>query len=257
MEIEERSSTIVVVAASYENRSNLSPVWFNETLARYEGTDLGRQEIHAEILDEVKGRVYSSFSKKVFPEGNVDPSVTDTGAEILIGQDFNVNPMASVIAVRVADECHVLESLEIPVSNTEEVAEIIKGRYPGRRLIICPDPSGKARKTSAPVGVTDFTILERAGFQVRAPKAAPFIVDRVNNTQTMLLQKDRRRVRIHPNAKPLITALANLTYKDDGSRVRDKSSGFDHVCDALDYLLFEEFNLVMPRNIPVSSTYRI
>lgn len=243
-EIEARRSTVTVRGSSYENRANLAPAWFNDTLAAYEGTRLGRQEIWGERLDDVEGRVYSSFSKAPFPLGNVDASVMDTGGDILVGQDFNVNPMASVIAVRVADECHVIDALEVDTSNTEEVAEEIKLRYPNRNVIVCPDPAGKQRHTNAPVGQTDFTILERAGFQINAPNAAPAIVDRVNNTQAMLLQGTRRRVRIHPRAKPLITALSNLTYKE-GTSIRDKGSGFDHICDALDYLLWSEFNVLV------------
>ena len=244
-EIEERSATVVVDGSSYENRANLAPEWFTETLAAYEGTRLGRQEIHGEILEDVEGRVYSSFSKAPFPLGNVDESVRDTGAEIFVGQDFNVNPMASVIGVRVADELHILDALEVHTSNTEEVAGELRRRYPGRRIIVCPDPAGKARHTSSPVGQTDFTILRRAGFEVRAPNAAPLVVDRVNNTQAMLLQGERRRIRIHPRAKALITALSNLCYKE-GTSIRDKGSGFDHCCDALDYMCWEEFRVLRP-----------
>ncbi len=199
------------------------------------------------------GRVYSAFKNKPYPEGNVDESVADTGAELLVGMDFNVNPMSAVIAVRAVDECLVLDALELPVSNTEEMAAEIKRRYPGRRIVVCPDPAGKQRKTSAPVGQTDFTILERAGFTIRARSAAPPVVDRENNANAMYrdLTTDRRRVRIHPNAKPLITALSNLTYKE-GTSQRDKKSGFDHVCDAMDYLLWEEFNVLKNRNLTVS-----
>jgi len=251
-ELEGKSTTVVVIGSSYENRGNLSPQWFSEVLAPYEGTPLGRQEIHAEILDQVEGRVYSQFSKAPFPEGNLDASVQDLGAEILVGQDFNVNPMASVIAVRVADECHVLDALEIPTSNTEEVAGEIRRRYPGRRILICPDPAGRQRHTNAPVGQTDFTILQRAGFEVRAPSGPPTVVDRVNNTEAMLLSQGRRRLRIHPRAKALVTALSNLTYKA-GTTIRDKASGFDHVCDALDYLLWQEFNVLQNHTMRVGS----
>lgn len=191
------------------------------------------------------GRVYSSFSGLAFPEGNIDESVQDHGGEILIGQDFNVNPMATVIGQRVVDECHVLDALEIASSNTEEVAAEIRKRYPNRRIIICPDPAGNARHTNAPVGQTDFTIFRRAGFEVRAPKAHPPVVDRENNANKMYLDRDtkRRRVRIHPRAQPLITGLKNLTYKE-GTSQRDKKSGYDHICDAMDYLLWQEFNVL-------------
>lgn len=50
---------VVVIGSSYENRSNLDPKWFANTLARYQGTRIGRQEIEAEILDDVPGALWS------------------------------------------------------------------------------------------------------------------------------------------------------------------------------------------------------
>jgi hypothetical protein len=257
-ELEEKGTTVVVTGSSYENRANLSPKWFKETLSAYEGTRLGRQEIHAEILDDVEGRVYSSFSKKAWPEGNVDPTVEDLGGEIYVGQDFNVNPMASVIAIKVWNQCHVLDALEIDSSNTEEVCQEIKRRYPNRRVIFTPDPSGKQRRTSAAVGQTDFSIIRSFGFEIRAPNSAPAVRDRENNANAMYLRGKDRRVRIHPRAKSLITALSNLQYKEDkngnSTSIRDKSSGFDHVCDALDYLLWQEFNVLYSAGAVGTST---
>lgn len=256
-EIEARPKTVTVRGTSYENRANLAPEWFSETISAYEGTRLGRAEIHGERLDDVEGRVYSSFSGLPFPLGNVDASVVDTGGEILVGQDFNVNPMASVIAVRAVDECHVLDALEIPVSNTEDVMEEIRRRYPKpRRVVVCPDPSGKQRRSSAAVGQTDYTIIESFGFEIRAPNAAPAVVDRVNNTQAMLLQGTRRRVRIHPRAAVLIKAYKNLTYKE-GTNIRDKASGFDHILDAADYLYWSEFPVLPTVHAYGSSRFKV
>ena len=257
-EIEAKPTTVTVIGSSYENRANLSPLWFSETLAAYEGTRLGRQEIHAEILDEVEGRVYSSFNRAIYPEGNVDPTVQDTGAEILIGQDFNVDPMSSVIGVRAVDELHILDALEVASSNTEEVAAEIRRRYPNRRIIVCPDPSGTQRRSSAPVGQTDFTILQRAGFEVRAPQAAPAVVDRINNVQALLLQADRRRIRIHPRAEALIASLKGLCYKE-GTSIVDKGprgGNLDHMADALGYLCWQEFNVFRNRTLTLG-TYHV
>lgn len=200
-----------------------------------------RQEYEASF-ETLQGRVYSNFDRAL----NVDPAVRDTGAELLVGMDFNVHPMSAVVGVRVADECHVLDALEVPSSNTEEVAAELRTRYAGRRIIVCPDPSGKARKSSAPVGQTDFTILERAGFEVRAPEAAPPVVDRVNNAQAMLLAGNgRRRLKIHPRAHALVRCLDGLTYKQ-GTSQPDKGLGLDHLPDALGYLLWQEFNVLNP-----------
>lgn len=208
------------------------------------------QELEASF-ENLAGRVYSNFSTAEFPEGNIDPTVEDLGAELLVGMDFNVNPMSAVVAVRAGDECHVLEAIEILTSNTEEMASELRARYGPRKIVVYPDPSGRQRRTSAPVGQTDFTILRRAGFQVRASSAPPLVVDRVNNTQTMLLNAEgRRRLRIHSDEKPLIRALSGLTYKE-GTSQPDKSSGLDHITDALGYLLWEEFNTMVSRRAQV------
>lgn len=202
-----------------------------------------RQEFEASF-ETLQGRVYDNFARATVPDGNVDPNIRDVGGDLLVGQDFNVNPMATVLAVKAGDECHVIDALEIPTSNTEEVAAEVRRRYPGRRVIVCPDPSGRSRKTSAVAGVTDFTILERHGFTVDAPMAAPPVVDRINAVQAMLKDATgRRRLKVHPKAAALIRALDGLTYKD-GTSIPDKSLGLDHLTDALGYLVWQRFNLL-------------
>jgi phage terminase large subunit-like protein len=44
---------------TYENRANLAPRFIKQIIHQYEGTRLGRQEIDAEILDEVPGGLWS------------------------------------------------------------------------------------------------------------------------------------------------------------------------------------------------------
>lgn len=38
--------------STYENKANLAPAFVEQIIAKYEGTRLGRQELHAEILDD-------------------------------------------------------------------------------------------------------------------------------------------------------------------------------------------------------------
>lgn len=189
------------------------------------------------------GRVYSKFKNKQYPEGNVDETIEDDEtSELLVGMDFNVNPMSAVVGIRAVDELLILAALEIPVSNTEEMADELKILYPDRHIVVVPDPAGRQRRSSAPIGQTDLTILERAGFEVRAPSGPPPVVDRINNVNQMLLADGIRRLRIHPDAKALIAALASLTYKE-GTSQPNKKSGFDHITDALGYLCWQEFNI--------------
>jgi phage terminase large subunit-like protein len=59
IQIERLASTTVVTGSSYENARNLDARWFDDVLSRYEGTRLGRQEIDAEILEDVPGALWS------------------------------------------------------------------------------------------------------------------------------------------------------------------------------------------------------
>lgn len=218
-------------------RANLGPAMF-------------RQEYEASF-ETLAGRVYSNFDRVA----NTRPAIAMQSAAILIGMDFNVHPMSYVVAQQAGDECHVLESVQLPVSNTEEVAQHLKNTYPTARIIVCPDPSGKARKTSAPVGQTDFTILQRHGFAIDASNSAPPVVDRINNVQANLLSADgRRRLIVAAGAKHLIKALDGLTYKE-GTNLPDKNGGLDHITDALGYLLWQRFNRLQQHTARVQEVF--
>jgi predicted phage terminase large subunit-like protein len=45
--------------STFDNRANLADSFFDQIIARYEGTRLGRQELQAEILDEAEGALWS------------------------------------------------------------------------------------------------------------------------------------------------------------------------------------------------------
>lgn len=52
-------STVVTRGSTYENRAFLAPAFFREVVRRYEGTRVGRQELLAEILDDVPGALWT------------------------------------------------------------------------------------------------------------------------------------------------------------------------------------------------------
>lgn len=54
-----RNSTHVTRGSTWDNRENLSPVFYREVIQPLMGTRLGRQEIEAEILDDVPGALWS------------------------------------------------------------------------------------------------------------------------------------------------------------------------------------------------------
>lgn len=52
-------SCVVVRGSTYENRDNLAPSFFETIIKKYEGTRLGRQELNAEILEDVDGALWT------------------------------------------------------------------------------------------------------------------------------------------------------------------------------------------------------
>jgi phage terminase large subunit-like protein len=50
--------TVVTRGSTYDNRANLAPGFISAILSKYEGTALGRQEIHAELLEEADGALW-------------------------------------------------------------------------------------------------------------------------------------------------------------------------------------------------------
>ncbi len=52
-------NTVVTRASSYENRANLAPAFFDSIIRKYEGTRIGRQELLAEVLDDIPGALWT------------------------------------------------------------------------------------------------------------------------------------------------------------------------------------------------------
>jgi phage terminase large subunit-like protein len=52
-------ATVVTRGSTYDNRANLSDTFYEEVIRPYEGTRLGRQELNAELLDDVPGALWT------------------------------------------------------------------------------------------------------------------------------------------------------------------------------------------------------
>src|SRR5712691_5273090 len=138
------------------------------------------QEFRASF-ENLQDRVYHAFDRKL----NVGDLMVLPNANLLIGMDFNITPMTAVIAQQVGDQCQIIDEIVLTNSNTPEMMREVNRRYPGRQGAVHPDPSGVARKTSAPVGQTDFTIIEEAGWPIYRIPTYPQ-VDRINTVNAML-----------------------------------------------------------------------
>jgi hypothetical protein len=228
-----------------------------------------RQEYEA-TFESIEGRIYHSFLRdyysvsvggvQVYNHGNLDDSVHDMGGAILIGADFNVQPMCWTLSSKVASErpflvnsrnpkgiqyeYHTWKEYRMENCNTAMMMDAIKHDFPGRQLVVYPDPHVGRHTTSANVGETDHSIIEREGVQVYVPKMGNN-ADKYNTVNGLLCNVlGHRRGIINPRGCPWLTkSLDSLTFVE-GSNLPDKSKGFDHMSDAFAYAVLSVFPLI-------------
>lgn len=191
-----------------------------------------RQEYLAKFVD-YSGVIYYNFDRQ---ESVAKPDEIPDEAILHIGMDFNIDPMTAVIAIKDKDVLYAIDEIVMYGSNTDEMCDEIRVRYPKNPVVIYPDPAARQRKTSAG-GRTDLSILQNAGFAVKARKSHSAIRDRINSVNARLLSADgQRHLFISNKCKEVIRSLERQIYKE-GTSQPDKESGFDHMNDALGYLV--------------------
>jgi PBSX family phage terminase large subunit len=179
--------------------------------------------LDGDFQDSGEGSVYYSFDREKNVK-TIDSSFKV--GQILIGMDFNVNPMTAIVAHYINDKFYIVDEIFLENSDTYKMAsELIKKGYKGS---VYPDSTAGNRKTS---GKSDHNILGEAGFKIM-PTRNPFVTDRVNNTNRLLRDE---KIIIDPKCKKLINDLEKVVWKgNDLNQSTDKS--LTHISDALGYL---------------------
>ena len=185
-------------------------------------------------FETMSNRIYENYDR------NLNACELDVSwglGDIHVGMDFNVNPMTAAISVIERGSIYFFDEIVEPGSNTEEVAKLIRKKYPEATVYVYPDPTGHRGQTNAPVGQTDFSILRKNGFIVCAPGHAYPSKDKWNSVNAALLNAEgKRRVFVAKNrCAHLKKAWEGFTFKENGDP--DKSSGLDHISDAAAYLI--------------------
>lgn len=205
---------------------------------------LTTKEFRKEYLasfETMADRIYEDYDKDLndIPEEEIDES-WGTG-DIHVGMDFNVRPMTAAISVDEIDKdgnetiSFFDEIVTSGFSNTQQMCDKIKARYPKATVFVYPDPTGNKHQPSAPIGVTDMSILRDNGFIVCAPHHAYASKDKWNTVNTAMCSADgKRKVRVSKKRCPhLSDSLNGFVFKENGEP--DKSQGFDHITDAMAY----------------------
>lgn len=200
-----------------------------------------RQEFEA-TFETFSGRIYYAFDRtRNIAEWPFDK----LPYELHVGVDFNVDPICAVVFARSQNTLFIIDEIKIFGSNTDELAEEIRTRYPNNGIVCYPDPAGAQRKTSAG-GKTDHTILRSAGFRVMAPKSHNSVRDGINAVNSKFMSSNGiTTLYVDPKCKYVIECLEKQTYKE-GTSIPDKDSGFDHMNDALRYCVDYLFPIRQP-----------
>lgn len=205
---------------------------------------LSKKEFNKEYLasfETMADRIYEDYDKDEndIPEEEINPA-WGTG-DIHVGMDFNVRPMTAAISVTERDEegnetiSFFDEIVTSGFSNTQQMCDKIKAKYPAATVFVYPDPTGNKHQPSAPIGVTDMTILRDNGFIVCAPRAPYASKDKWNTVNTAMCNAEgKRKVFVSKKRCPhLSDSLNGFVFKENGEP--DKSQGFDHITDAMAY----------------------
>lgn len=173
-----------------------------------------------------EGLVYYGFDADI----NV-VDLPDPGHELGVGMDFNVDPMSAIVFWVNGPRMHVIDEIEMPNADTEQLCSDLRERYPGRIRTVYPDASGKSRRSSAPGGKSDFWYIRQAGFDIDAPAANPLIRDRYNAVNGRFKPAaGGPTLTISPKCRKLKNYLMGYSHQK-----LNKQKEMSHILDALGY----------------------
>jgi hypothetical protein len=186
-------------------------------------------------FEDAGARVFYAFERKVNVRTDIDPLEPHETVHAAI--DFNVMRNCTSFHVIRGGQIFTIGESE-GTANTEELAQLIRIRFPKNKIVCYPDPSGKARKTSAPVGMTDFSILRNAGFEVLTRAKAPPIVDSVNAVNRLFLNAaGEPNWFVSPDCSGFIKSMERTVWLENraDSAMIDKTMDIEHFGDGARY----------------------
>jgi len=233
-----KPSYSMVQASTYENEIYLPDDYISSLHESY-SSQLVEAYINGEFVNLTSGAVYPEFNRTL----NHSNETIKAGEPLYVGMDFNVNNMTAVIHVKREGEPIAVDEL-FGVRDTPTMIDLIIDRFPGHKIYVYPDSSGKNNKSNQ-AGLTDISQL-RSHFTVRCKESNPRVRDRVNNVNAMICNADNhRRYKVNTLKCPNTTDnLEQQVYDQNGEP--DKKSDNDHAPDAIGYFLSYDYPIKKP-----------
>jgi hypothetical protein len=206
------------------------------------------------LVVESSGLAYHQFVAKHYPEGNLLASPAtqyNPSHRIVVGSDFNVNPMAWVLAHVFDGRVHIFDEIWLRDTNTRSTLNELYRRYPEHKAgwLFLGDATGQNRHTSASAAsqsdyqviMSDTRFAGHNGVSCKYPSQNPRVKDRLASVNALLCSASgTRRLVISPTCTHLIEDLDSRQLKTTGDPINaDADSG--HITDALGYLVHALF----------------
>lgn len=219
-----KTDKIHLIRAKTKENTFLPDGYYEDLLEDYGGSDnpLAQQELDGQFVDMQAGAVYWAFDRDV----HIQPCEFNKNFPIYVGIDFNISNMTATLVQYIDGRFYVCKEivLEYSGANTDSMAtKICKEFKEDYRIIMIPDSTGKALKTSAR-GKTDIEILESYGLEVKRTRN-PFIRDRQN---CLNIHLKKNNIIVDPSCKTLIKEMGILSS-------REKEGDKAHVSVGLGY----------------------
>ncbi len=195
---------------------------------------LVEQYVNGEFISLVGRHAYYGYS-----ENNLFYYKKDTGFDedvVYVAMDFNVDPMTAVSCYYKSGMLYAFDEIFLNNSNTDEMCEEIEKRYPGKRIIVAPDLTGKGRHSSASKGITNIIKLRMRGYGILGNEDVgnPFIRDRINCLNASL---NMGLLFMNRSLNYLLKDLKQLRTDERGEIIKENPM-MEHISTALGYLVW-------------------
>lgn len=199
------------------------------------------------------GAVFYSFNEEL----NVADYIYSPNHAIIVGCDFNVDPMAWVLCQKVywpdygCEGLNVFDEMFVRNTNTQQTLDLLWHKYGSHaaQWVFIGDATARARKTSASMSdyyqIVNDTRFKNA--QVWFPRSNPAVADRFSATNALLCNAaGQRRLIINPRCRHTIADLNGRAYKP-GTREPNDLGDIGHITDALGYVVWNQYPPVIDR----------
>ncbi len=234
--------------------------WVSEGVVPQEFLEMARETMDTRDFDEqfnaswlsIGGGIFHAFDR----EFNVRPCLYDPELPLIVASDFNVDPMAWIIAQDRAGVTNVIDELWIRNTNTPAALIELLRRYGDHKagFQMYGDASGKNRHTSAAMSdythIAGDTQLKTLGRTMHYTTSNPPVADRFASCNARICNGvETRQLFVDPSCTHLVLDLETRSYKP-GTRETDDTGDQGHATDALGYYLHQKFplQLVIPNS---------